>query len=618
MTTIHDLLLEAGVRPLRGNTFWKAGEHKTLCPRCSHNRKKSNDPCLSVTVTQEAGDTRAVWLCHHCGWTDWAGTGAFARVRKAEKVYRRPTISVTPPQPTVLDWLAGRGIPDWVVRQEQVFGARAWMPQSQAPDHREAVVCFPYFRDGELVNVKYREPVNKWFRQEKDAEPVPYGLDGIRGAKTIYIVEGEIDRLSMLAVGFATTISVPDGAPNKPLAPDSPKMAWVAACWADLEAAERVVIATDADHQGRTLAQELIRRVGAEKAWLVEWPEVNGAQVNDANALLMAAGPEELQRVVDAARPVPTEGEVTVSDAWEAVEALHAGGMVEWRSTGFPSLDPIYRVLRKQITVVTGYAHEGKSSFMDQVMVNMALANDPWRFAIFSPETPVERHIVNLLEKAARTPFFEGPKPRMPLPVARSYRAWMQEHFHFLRFDRQPGSKARPTLEWLIGKLEYMVRRYGIDGVVIDPYNRVLPTKGYERETEFVLDLLDELQAFARRNTCHVWIVAHPAKMLRGKDGKRPDKLTLHDVSGSSHWENCTDMGLLVRRVWQNPVTDQPFHPRKTPTAVEVLKARDKHSGMKGGTVEFRMRFRDGVYLPLTDHEGLSLPEADYGDDDID
>lgn len=602
MMTILDALLSVAPTPIRLRST-RAGDHKSTCPQCSHNRKKKADPCLSVTITEEGADTKALWKCHHCGWTGWTGTGRFARIRGAERrIYKRPTIKPVPPQPAVLAWLEGRGIPAWLVRQEQIFAAHVWMPQSR---QHENVVAFPFFKDGQIVDVKYREPVNKWFRTEGDAEPVPYGYDSISGAKEIVIVEGEIDRLSVMRCGFAACISVPSGAPEKEVPDDSPKFAWVEPCISHFEAAERVIIAVDADGPGQVLRRELIRRVGHKKCWVVEWPKIGETQVNDANQLLLLAGDEDLQRALREAQPVAIEGEIGVHDLWSEIEALHNGGELEWTSTGFPSIDPIYRVVRGQVTVVTGPPNAGKSTFLDNVLVNMALA-DQWKFAVFSPENDPARHAVNLLEKAARQPFFEGPWPtRMGLDEVRSYKAWLAQHFHFLKFQRQPGKdgKRRADVDWLIGMIEYQVRRYGIDGAVIDPYNRVGKPAGQGAlsETDFVLDLMDALQACAQRCHIHIWIVAHPAKISRGKDGKRPEDLTLQDVSGSANFDNCTDMGFSITRVWKDPATGEDYKPRDTPVKFTCLKARDRFSGQKGGFSTFSFRFSDATYHPIAE-----------------
>ena len=40
----------------------KFGEQKVKCPKCSHDRRKKSDPCLSVNIDE------GVWNCHNCGW----------------------------------------------------------------------------------------------------------------------------------------------------------------------------------------------------------------------------------------------------------------------------------------------------------------------------------------------------------------------------------------------------------------------------------------------------------------------------------------------------------------------------------------------------------------------
>lgn len=62
MKTASEILSDAGIRVRRhGN-----GNTKTLCPKCSHRRKKKREPCLSV----EIGDRGVRWNCHNgdCGW----------------------------------------------------------------------------------------------------------------------------------------------------------------------------------------------------------------------------------------------------------------------------------------------------------------------------------------------------------------------------------------------------------------------------------------------------------------------------------------------------------------------------------------------------------------------
>lgn len=54
------------------------GEWRTLCPQCSHTRKKNSDRCLSVNVTE------GVWYCHHCGWKGGLSDKSPADLRRIE------------------------------------------------------------------------------------------------------------------------------------------------------------------------------------------------------------------------------------------------------------------------------------------------------------------------------------------------------------------------------------------------------------------------------------------------------------------------------------------------------------------------------------------------------
>ena len=59
----------------------KAGSYKTLCPQCSHTRKKNHDRCLSVRIDE----TGIGWRCFNCNWTG----GEIDDLGNAQKVARR-------------------------------------------------------------------------------------------------------------------------------------------------------------------------------------------------------------------------------------------------------------------------------------------------------------------------------------------------------------------------------------------------------------------------------------------------------------------------------------------------------------------------------------------------
>ena len=102
-----------------------------------------------------------------------------------DKVEKPNTGNLRPLTPELIQYFANRGISEKTLQRNQVMQENTWMPgQSGA-----TAIAFPYLRNGEVVNVKYRT-VDKSFRQVKGAEKILYGLDDVVGQETIIIVEG--------------------------------------------------------------------------------------------------------------------------------------------------------------------------------------------------------------------------------------------------------------------------------------------------------------------------------------------------------------------------------------------------------------------------------------------
>jgi twinkle protein len=267
------------------------GEIDVPCPQCSPTRKKSRDKCLGVNTLD------GTWYCHHCGWSGGLGTNSSgygarlmprASAPAPQRVYVMPPPVPEDPLPAqVIAWFATRGIPESVLA---VAGIR-W---------RDGAILFPYRRCGTLINIKHRTP-DKRFWMVAGAERILYGVDHIRGAETICLVEGEIDKLSIDTTGGPATVSVPDGAPAVDARHYASKFSFLdATALAHLRAATTVLIATDMDAPGQKLADELARRIGYARCMRVSWHPYK-----DANDLLVAQGPTAVPDALAAAEPFP-------------------------------------------------------------------------------------------------------------------------------------------------------------------------------------------------------------------------------------------------------------------------------------------------------------------------
>lgn len=60
-----------------------------------------------------------------------------------------------------------------------------------------------------------------------------------------------------------------------------------------------IVLATDGDLSGRSLAEELARRLGKERCWVVRWPKKDESRYfKDANEVLKCLGPAALKEII--------------------------------------------------------------------------------------------------------------------------------------------------------------------------------------------------------------------------------------------------------------------------------------------------------------------------------
>jgi twinkle protein len=542
------------------DTHGKQGEFDTTCPQCSPTRKKKSARCLSVNTD------KGVWRCAHCGWAGGLGDGERRYEAPWSKPqFRRPDPLPSKPVDPIAAWFESRGIPKGVLERNRVTPATVYMPQVE--DHVGAV-AFPYYRGDELVNVKYRDR-EKNFRMETGAERVLYGLNDIQPQRCV-IVEGEMDKLSVEVAGILSCVSVPDGAPSPNTKDYSSKFTFLEADEKLLEGVKEWILAVDADEPGQRLCDELARRLGRERCRRVKWPQ----DCKDANDVLLSFGSEVLRECIDNAEPYPIDGVFTYTDLSPRVDLLFDKGWDKPVSTGWDELDRLYRVRPGEMTIVTGIPSSGKSNWVDALAVNLAGMHG-WRIGMFSPENqPVEDHVARMIEKYVGSPFYEGPSPRMTKEQMRSGMEWVMDHIYWYL----PPNEDNWTVANLLEVARLLVRQKGIQGFVIDPWNELecLKPPGMS-ETDYIGDSLRRIRQFARQNAVHVWIVAHPMKLERNKNGEYPVP-TMYDIAGSAHWRNKADNGICVWRDFQND---------SAAVKVVVQKVRFRQNG-KIGEAQFR------------------------------
>jgi twinkle protein len=360
---------------------------------------------------------------------------------------------------------------------------------------------------------------------------------------------------------------------------------WLGVCSAYLDRVKTFIIATDADEPGQALAEELARRLGRERCWRITWPGAPtdvaetpdpAAVRKDANEVLMKDGPDALVRLVESAQPVPIRGLFQFTDFSDEIDryygmALHAE--LRGLTTGWEGVDALYRVVPGELTVVTGVPNSGKSEWVDALMCNLADKHG-WSFALCSMENKVHEHARKLIEKHVGRPFFDaeyaGGARRMTPDELATGKAFLASNFVLIRHE----DDELPSIDWVLGLARAAVMRYGIRGLVVDPYNELDHRRpGNVSETEYVSQMLTRIKRFAAHHDVHVWFVAHPRQMMNWR-GEPPG---LYDISGSAHFVNKCDNGLVVHR-------NRTDAGRANEVRVLVQKVRNKVAGRIGET----------------------------------
>ena len=577
------------------------GQHKIKCPSCSHSRKNKKDKTLSLRIEYD----KTLYQCWHCD-----EQGVVTMREALPEIRREPVMSVAknvikePLSEASLAWLKGRGISKGTAEKAKLVSTRNWI---QALGKETECIMFPYTNEGQEYAYKIRSIEEKGFACNGSPQTF-FNIEGVSHNDDLIICEGEMDALAFIETGYNSVVSVPNGAVMKvvdgqidPKEDNKFKFLW--ASKKKMDAAARIIIATDADGAGQAMAEEIARRIGKDRCFKIEYPE----GCKDANDVLMKSGTDGIDEIVVGCKPWPVAGLYDASHFYDQIDEIYDNGMGRGESTGYDNVDELYSVVTGQLTVVTGHPSSGKSEFIDQIMMNMA-QDKGWKFAICSFENEPKIHIAKLISKFVRKPFFKGARERITPEELESGKEFVQSHFSFLY--QADGSMS--SVESIIERMKVAVLRYGVRGAIIDPYNYI--QKGRDvSETEWVSDILTKLRVFAQAHGIHLWFVAHPTKMMRGTDGKVPAPRG-YDISGSAAWFAKADVGMTVHR--PNPSSS-------IISEIHIWKCRFSWVGKQGETeLEFDVptsTYRKHVHDPILDAPTpWNEKEDDLGVSDLD
>lgn len=436
-----------------------------------------------------------------------------------------------------------------------------------------AWLAVPYVERGRTVNHKYRLTSEKRHRMDPDAPLVLWNHDCLleETDQPLVICEGEWDAMTALQLGWRA-VSVPNGAPSE--AADDPANAkryeflWRAR---DLiNRVPKIILATDDDPAGRALRTDLIALLGADKCSFVEYP----FPAKDLNEVLQDCGADAVHKALREAKPVPVRGLYKLGD-------FPSPGPTPCIPLGVPVLGELLPIVPGTLTILTGYAGQGKTSLTMSVVASLLSRNIPVTLGTF------ETMPRPILEDRLRAAVLGVPQNTLHL-VGRERidhaDAKLASGLNII--SQMVGEDDEMSLEDVLELARVSVSRDGCKVLILDPWNEIEHKRRRdESETEYANRSIRAIKHFMRVHNVAVWIVAHPAK----PDGGNTKLGTpgLYHISGSAAWANKADYGVVYTR------------PDKT-TSIARIHVTKVRMGLPGreGTVELEYHYDTSSFRP--------------------
>jgi len=509
---------------------------RSLCPECSHTRKKSKDKCLAWDKDHSRG------YCHNC-------LTAFFEYRPHEpKEYFVPQWkNLTDLSDKAVRYFESRMISQKTLVKMKIYSDNEFMPQFK---NNLDVICFPYFFNNKLINIKYRGP-KKSFKLVAGAELIFWNIDCLSKFDEVIITEGEIDALTYIQSGYENTMSVPNGAGKN--------LEYLDSCIDMFNGIKKIYIATDQDTKGIELKGELVRRLGPERCYIVSFKDCK-----DANEYLLKYGPD-ISDTIPNAIPVPIKGIIETNSLYADIRDLYEQGIQCGLKIDQSVIDEYITWETGRLVIVTGIPSSGKSEFVDYLVCKMNIKHG-WKAAFFTPENyPLKFHYSKLFEKLIGKKFNRNTTSELEWDMAYDY---IRNNFFYILNEEDF------TIKSILDSAKILIKTRGIKVVVIDPYNK-LEHKYTDSETQYISRFLDQIIQFAKFNNILIFLVAHPKKMNKTGTGKI-EVPSLYDISGSANFYNKTDYGITVHRITNDENVMQ------NEVDVYFQKIKYKHLGKQG------------------------------------
>lgn len=567
------ILTSKGILDIQYDPRSTSGEKKEayiICPICTSTRdpRHQHEKKLAIRV-DDPGDNKR-WRCNHCGEGGYLQNENYKpfekqslEVKKLKKVPK-------------LDPITERMI-KWVKEKRHIsyetlskLGVMATKKKLRKKDGKFTdlidVLVFPALDGDMIVDIHYRS-ANKLFSSEEGAIKIFWNINSLIGKKKGIITEGRFDALACYEAKVGIdAVSVPNGVSmtvsekahfkrtgqidqSKPL-----NLTYLDLHWEVFEALEEVIIATDDDPAGIKLRMELARRIGYEKCKYVQWSDFKdekGNPINDGNQCLIEHGPKGVLEAFKNAKEFPVHGLIRANDVLSQILHEYANGKQKGLSIGYKSIDPHFRLVPGHTIVINGYRQMGKTAFVFQIVLNVAVLYG-WKVCLYTPENyPAVRCYDTLIEMMLGKSIDIDSSNRANKSEIVKASNFLQEHIFFIEDDDHEGFTHKQLRE----RFSQMIKRYGVKMVIKDPWNTITEErkKGEDISTFLSRELSNEVR-FGRLYNVVNLICAHP-KTPDDSSDKSLKPPTDHQLYGGAIWANKMHEVITIHRDTDDPLS---------------------------------------------------------------
>ncbi len=275
---------------------------------------------------------------------------------------------------------------------------------------------------------------------------------------------------------------------------------------------------------------------------------------------------------------------------------LRNEGVKKGAWTGFDSLFDKYSMKKGSTTYIYAGAHQGKSQFGFELMMNLAQYSG-WKWAVYSPETGSPTEVfAELMWVYLRKPFLVNDHITATDEETEKAFDFINKHFYIIDCGLQD-----ITIEGFYTAVQEIEQQHftEIDGCFVDPFTEIKTDVSQGVRDDIAIgQILTRIRKHSAERDYHTIVTVHTKhQQAKYKNGiPYVDKPTMNDIAGGMQWSR---KGMMVINVWRCPfgledATGVPYEANQV--EITVVKAKPKIVGKLGKVTLYYDKLKNRYY----------------------